>query len=115
MLEDGKAGPIGRDTMDGILAVTGELRARVRRAFEPFEGVYRIDDLGEYVSEDDWREVWGGRPAWHEKAWMLADNGRLSAAEVAAMSPEEIEAAYGDPAFEPEVAFYTEADEKGEL
>ena len=27
----------------------------------------------------------------------------------------EIEAAYGDPAFEPEVAFYTEADEKGEL
>lgn len=46
---------------------------------------------------------------------MLADNGRWSAAEVAAMSPEEIEAAYGDPAFEPEVAFYTEADEKGEL
>lgn len=31
------------------------------------------------------------------------------------MSPEEIEAAYDDPAFEPEVTFYTEADEKGEL
>lgn len=29
------------------------------------------------------------------------------------MSVEEIEAAYGDPAFEPEYAFYTEADEEG--
>ena len=106
---------IGSEAIDRILDVTDELRACVRDEFEPFEGVYRINDFGEYVSEDDWREVWGGRPAWHEKTWMLADNGRWSAAEVAAMSPEEIEAAYDDPAFEPEVTFYTEADEKGEL
>lgn len=44
---------------------------------------------------------------------MLADNGQYTSDEVSRMSVEEIEAAYGDPGFYPEHAFYTEADEEG--
>lgn len=106
---------IGEATMNRILGVTDELRACVEDCFEPFEGVYRLNDLGEYVSEGDWGRVWAGRPSWWPKAWMLADNGQFTSDEVSRMSVEEIEAAFNDPAFEPEFAFYTEADEEGRL
>ena len=46
---------------------------------------------------------------------MLADNGQHTSDEVSRMSVKEIEAAYDDPAFEPEYAFYTEAGEEGLL
>lgn len=104
---------IGSEAMGRILDVTDELRACVRDEFEPYEGVYRINDFGEYVSEEDWLNVWAGYPAWWPKAWMLADNGQFTSDEVSRMSVEEIEAAYGDPAFEPEYAFYTDAGEEG--
>lgn len=104
---------IGTATMDQILDVTDELRACVRDKFEPYEGVYRINDMGEYVAEEDWLNVWADRPSWWPHAWMLADNGQHTSAQVSAMSVEQIEAAYADPAFEPEYAFYTEADEEG--
>lgn len=106
---------IGTAIMDQILAVTDELRACVRDKFEPYEGVYRLNDMGEYVSEEDWLNTWAAYPLWWLHAWMLADNGQYTSAQVSAMSVEEIEAAYGDPAFEPEYAFYTEADEEGLL
>ena len=77
------------------------------------EGVYRINDMGEYIAEEDWENVWADRPSWWPKAWMLADNGQFTSDEVSHMSVEGIEAAYADPAFEPEYAFYTEADEEG--
>ncbi|WP_317415966.1 hypothetical protein [Thermophilibacter provencensis] len=104
---------IGTAVMQQILAVTDELRACVRDEFEPFEGVYRLNDMGEYVSEEDWENVWADRPSWWPKAWMLADNGQFTSDEVSRMSVEEIEAAFNDPAFEPEYAYYTEADEEG--
>lgn len=44
---------------------------------------------------------------------MLADNGQYTSAQVSAMSVEQIEAAYADPAFEPEYAYYTETDDEG--
>lgn len=106
---------IGSDVMGRILDVTDELRACVRDEFAPFEGVYRINDLGEYVSEKDWENVWTDRPSWWPKAWVLADNGQHTPDEVSRMSVEEIEAAYGDPGFYPEYAFYTEAGEEGLL
>lgn len=105
---------IGTAAMQQILAVTDELRACVRDEFEPYEGVYRLNDMGEYIAEEDWENVWAGYPAWWPKAWMLADNGQFTSAQVSAMSVEQIEAAYADPAFEPEYAFYTEADEEGQ-
>ena len=54
--------PIGRDLMDAILAVTDELMSCVREDFEPNEGVYRINDCGGYVSEEDWETVWANHP-----------------------------------------------------
>lgn len=104
---------IGSEVMDAILGVTDELRACVRDEFEPFEGVYRINDFGEYVSEEDWENAWAGHPSWWPKAWMLADNGQHTSDEVSRMSVEEIEAAYDDPGFYPEFAFFTQLDEEG--
>lgn len=99
--------------MQQILAVTDELRSCVRDQFAPFEGVYRINDFGEYVSEEDWLNVLAGYPAWWPHAWMLADNGQHTSDEVSRMSVEEIEAAYSDPEFELEYAFYTEVGGDG--
>ena len=107
--------PIGEKTMEAILDVTDELRGCVRNKFDPYRGVYRLNDLGEYVSEEDWLNVWAGYPEWWHKAWMLADNGQYTSNEVGCMSVEEIETAYADPEFYPEYAFYTEADEDGLL
>lgn len=44
---------------------------------------------------------------------MLADNGQHTSDEVSRMSVEEIEAAYDDPGFYPEFAFFTQLDEDG--
>ena len=99
--------------MQQILAVTDELRSCVRDQFAPFEGVYRINDFGEYVSEKDWLNTWAAYPLWWMHAWLLADNGQYTSAQVSAMSVEQIEAAYADPGFEPEYAYYTETDEEG--
>lgn len=108
--------PIGIDAVECIVqGVTPLLRDRVKDEFEPHEGVYRLNDFGEYVSERDWRAVWSRYPYWAERVWMLADNGQYTAEDVGAMSVAQIDAAYDDPSFEPEYAFYTEADESGLL
>lgn len=104
---------IGRAAMGAVLDVTDELGARVRDEFEPYEGVYRLNDMGEYVAEEDWLNVWADRPSWWPHAWMLADNGQHTSDEVSRMSVEEIEAAYSDPEFELEYAFYTEVGGDG--
>lgn len=106
--------PIGATAIRSILAdAERALRPLVRRAFEPNEGVYRLDDMGSYVSEADFESYWDGKPEWRRKAWMLADNGTFTEAEVAEMSVGQIEEAYDDPSIEPEIAFYTIADEDG--
>lgn len=107
--------PIGHDLMDAVLAVTDELMSCVREDFGPNEGVYRVSDCGGYVSEEDWETVWANHPAWWRDAWLLADNGQLSAEDVSRMSVHEIERAVASPDFYPEYAFYTETDEEGEL
>lgn len=111
--EDWFMSAIGEQSMNRILDVTDELQACVREKFEPHEGVYRLNDSGEYVSESDWLNVWEGHPTWWQKAWMLADNGQYTASAIAAMSVAEIERAYDDPCFEPQYAFYTEVDGNG--
>ena len=108
-----KGAAIGRGALDEILSSSCGLERLVADNFEPHEGVYRINDRGDYVSEEDFDRFWSGRPSWHLKAWMLADNGQYSGGEVASMSVREIERAFDDPSFEPEIAFYTEADEFG--
>lgn len=104
---------IGTAAMQRILDVTDELRACVRPSFEPYAGVYRINDMAEYVSEEDWLDVWADRPDWWPKAWLLADNGQFTAEQVSRLSIEQIEALFESPAFEPEFAYYTDAGEDG--
>lgn len=104
---------IGSEAMGRVLDVTDELRACVRDEFEPYEGVYRINDFGEYVAEEDWENVWADCPGWWPKAWLLADNGQFTAEQVSRLSVEQIEALFESPAFEPEFAYYTDAGEDG--
>ena len=106
---------IGKRAMDAILAVTDELMTCVREDFGPNEGVYRINDCGGYVSEEDWANVWADHPAWWQDAWLLADNGQFTSEDVSRMTIHEIERAVTSPDFYPEYAFYTETDEAGEL
>lgn len=93
--------------------VTDEPRACARDEFEPYEGVYRVNDCGEYVSEEDWLNAWAGRPEWWPKAWMLADNGQYTSDEVGRMGVEEIEALFVGLAFEPGCAYCTDAGGDG--
>lgn len=108
--------PIGAFAVECIVqGVTPLLRDRVKDKFKPHESVYRLNDMGEYVSEADWRAVWSRYPYWAERVWMLADNGQYSAEDVGAMCVKQIDEAYEDPSFKPEFAYYTEADESGLL
>lgn len=84
----------------------------------PIGGCYRINDFGDYVTEEDWDDVWDGHPL-EEKAWMLADNGRYTSDDVARMTPAEIEAAYDEGDIytdtydqHPAYAYYTEKYEE---
>ena len=106
-------GGIGKKALNEILGVSQELREHVREEFTPCEGVYRIDDCGEYVTEQDWLGVWATYPSWWQDAWLLTDNGQYSFDEVAQMTVGEIRAAVADPTFCPEHAFYTETDYLG--
>ena len=65
---------IGTDTMNAINKAAQELNGYGQEKFEPYEGVYRIND-GDYVSEKNWKKVWNQYPSWWSDAWMLAGNG----------------------------------------
>lgn len=80
---------IGTDTMNAINKAAQELNGCVQEKFEPYEGVYRIND-GDYVSEKNWKKVWNQYPSWWSDAWMLAGNGTYSETDVTDMSIEEI-------------------------
>ena len=105
--------PSGKRAMDAILDVTDELKARIRASFEPYEGVYRLNDFAEYVSEGDWDEIWSRYPDWWSKAWLLADNGQFSAEQISQLSIEQVKQLFDSPALEPEYAYYTDAGEDG--
>ena len=101
--------------MGRILDVTDDLRICVRDEFAPFEGICRLNDMGEYVSEEYWLNVRVSHPSWWPRALMPADNGQHTSDEVSRISVDEVEAAYSDPGFYPGYAFYTEASENGML
>lgn len=70
--------PVGRKAIDAILDEGEKLYALAKDAFEPYEGVYRLSDCGEYVSAWEFESFWEKRPGWMRKAWMLAGNGQYS-------------------------------------
>lgn len=52
------------DTLEPpALTVTDELRACARESCEPYENIHRINDMGEYVSED-WESTLADRSIW---------------------------------------------------
>lgn len=88
--------PVGEQFIDNANTIAEGLFERKQDWDDlPIGGCYRINDFGDYVTEEDWDEVWDGHPL-EEKAWMLADNGRYTSDDVAKMSPDEIEAAYDE-------------------
>ncbi|WP_251159399.1 hypothetical protein [Caniella muris] len=109
----GPAKPIGRDLLTAIVDhFEKEARYVDTDTLEPGEPVFRVNDAGYYVTEEEWYRVWALAPEpWWERAWMITDNGQYDFDEVAAMTVAEVEAAYADPRFVPDVAFYTEVED----
>ena len=111
--------PVGEQFIDNANTIAEGLFDRKQDWDDlPIGGCYRINDFGDYVTEEDWDEVWDGHPL-EEKAWMLADNGRYTSDDVARMSPDEIEAAYDEGDIytdtydqHPAYAYYTEKYEE---
>lgn len=107
--------------IDGLEWFANErLRPFVKDSFEPYEGVYRINDFGCYVSEEDWERVWATLHSWCEHAFMLSgntDDPDFDSELVMDMSPAEIDEAWGNLPDDLDFGyvFYTEADEEGRV
>lgn len=57
--------PIGEAVICDIERMANEgLQPFYQREFEPYEGVYRVNDFAKYVSEDSWRKFWSAFPEW---------------------------------------------------
>ena len=96
------------------------LRKFIRERFKPYEGVYRIDAMGEYVSEKDWKKFWSALPGWCEQVFMLHDNAHSDDYEeftghvLGSMTPDEIGEQYElSVNFELDCVWWTNADEDG--
>lgn len=110
-LTDPEDMPVGGETMDKAETIALNLYGRQRDWDDlPVGGCYRIDDLGNYVTEADWDTVWAGHEL-EKQAWMLSDNGQYSRDQVTAMTPAEIKNTYESKDFHPDIAYYTEKDE----
>lgn len=110
-LTDPEDMPVGGETMDKAETIALNLYDRQQDWDDlPVGGCYRIDDLGNYVTEADWDTVWAGHEL-EKQAWMLSDNGQYSRDQVAAMTPAEIKNTYASEDFRPDIAYYTEKDE----
>ena len=59
----------------------------------PAGGCYRINDMGDYVSEQDWDRTWQDHEL-ESKAWALSTLGQAPAAHIAGLTGEQIENTY---------------------
>lgn len=76
--------------------------------FAKGEGVYRINDDGDYVGAREYEEFWGKFPGWYSIAWIVTDNGQYTFDDVANMTMTELMRVYMSDDFDPEHAYYTE-------
>ncbi len=76
----------------------------------PAGGCYRLNEWGDYVTEDKWDRIWQDRDL-ERKAWMGVTNEWFGPEDLPNMTPHEIEAAYDDDDLSPDVSFYTEKHE----
>lgn len=113
--------PIGEAVVNDIETMAGDgLRKFIRERFKPYEGVYRINGIGEYVSEKDWKKFWSALPGWCEQVFMLHDNAHSDDYEeftghvLGSMTPDEIGEQYElSVDFELDCVWWTNADEDG--
>lgn len=112
---DANLGPddhIGTTRLARVLDVTDELVAEAG-PIAPYTDCYRINDMGDYVTEAAWDRVWSSYPDWYHKVWMITGNGQYTFDDVAAMTLAEALAAFDDPNFYPEYTFFTDSGEEG--
>lgn len=115
--------PIGEDVVNDIevMANTG-LSHFIKKSFEPCEGVYRIDDFGDYVPYEDWRKFWSAFPEWCEWVFFLHDNAHsddywnFTTEVLGGLTPIEIGEQYDASSdYDIDFVFYTEADDEGHV
>ena len=105
--------PIGAAVLERIDREVDALRAQTG-PLGPYIDAMRLGDEG-YVTIEAWDAFWAGHPAWEQAAWMLADNGQYSAADVMSMTPTQALERYQSPDFYPEYAYFTDTGEDGVL
>lgn len=104
-----------------VIANTG-LSHFIKKSFEPCEGVYRIDDFGDYVPYEDWRKFWSAFPEWCEWVFFLHDNAHsddywnFTTEVLGGLTPIEIGEQYDASSdYDIDFVFYTEADDEGHV
>lgn len=115
--------PIGETVVDAIETTAGDgLRKFIRERFKPYEGVYRINGMGEYVSEKDWKKFWSAFPEWCEQVFMLHDNTRsddycdFTSEVLSGLTPIEIgEQFEKSREYDLDYVFWTQADDEGHV
>lgn len=115
--------PIGEAVVNDIevMANTG-LSHFIKKSFEPCEGVYRIDDFGDYVPYEDWWKFWSAFPEWCEWVFFLHDNAHsddywnFTTEVLGGLTPIEIGEQYDASSdYDIDFVFYTEADDEGHV
>lgn len=100
------------DSVVDTIQTIGEKLSQLAQALPPYTEAYRINDWGEYVSLEDWNELWKPYPDWYPKVWLLCDNGQLSTDDVKRMTLAQA-LNFFDTDFEPEFAYFTDTGEDG--
>lgn len=103
---------IGHARLARVLAVTDLLHA-ASGPIPPYTDCYRLNDMAEYVTAEDWDRIWSTYPDWYPKVWMITDNGNYDENDVAAMTLAEALDAFDDPDFEPAYAYFTDSGDEG--
>lgn len=115
--------PIGMAVVCDIEYMANEgLQPFYQREFEPYEGVYRVNDFAKYVSEDSWRKFWSALPGWCEQVFMLHDNAHSDDYEdftsevLSGLTPVEIgEQFEKSREYDLDYVFWTQADDEGHV
>lgn len=115
--------PIGEAVVCNIEYLANEgLQPFYQRVFEPYEGVYRVNDFAKYVSEDSWRKFWSAFPAWCEQVFMLHDNAHtddypdFTTRVLGCLTPIQIgEQFEKSREYDLDYVFWTQANEEGHV
>lgn len=115
--------PIGEAVICDIECMANEgLQPFYQREFEPYEGVYRVNDFAKYVSEDSWRKFWSAFPEWCEQVFMLHDNAHsddywnFTCEVLSGLTPVEIgEQFEKSREYDLDYVFWTQADDEGHV